>query len=108
MKNIFFIFLFIFYVNCGEYILRAGTRTKGYCSKNNYFFSFENSYFLDSNSLKIKKEFTLLMENNLFSKCQINTHKSEKLKNFEILCKIKNYIECFKKSPKIPKVGLKG
>ena len=109
MKNIFFILLFIFYINCGEYILKAGTRTNGYCSKNNYFFSFENSYFLESNSLKIQKEFTftLLMENNIFSKCKINANKNDKSKNLDIFCKIKNYIGCFQKYPKIPKLGLK-
>ena len=109
MKNIFFILLFIFYINCGEYILKAGTRTNGYCSKNNYFFSFENSYFLESNSLKIQKEFTftLLMENNIFSKCKINDNKNDKSKNLAIFCKIKNYIGCFQKYPKIPKLGLK-
>ena len=107
MKNIFFIYFLIFFVNCEEYILKAGTRTKGFCSKNNYFFSFENSYFLGSNSLKVEKEFTLLMENNIFSKCKINAHKNGKSKNLEILCKIKNYIGCLQKYPKIPKIGLK-
>ena len=109
MKNFLFIFFFIFYANCGEYILKAGTRAKGYCSKKDYFFSFENSYFLGSNSLKAKKEFTftLLMENNIFSKCKINAHKNDKSKNLDISCKIKNYIGCFQKYLKIPKVGLK-
>jgi len=109
MENIFFIFFFIFYVNCKEYILKAGTRTNGYCSKNNYFFSFENSYFFDYNPLKNKKEFTftLLMENHIFSKCKINSHKNDKSKNFGIFCKIRNYIGCFQKYPKIPKVRLK-
>ena len=91
-------------INYSEFILKAGTKTKGYCNKNDYIFSFENSSFLNNKFPKQGNEFNLLMENGNISKCKIKK-KDIFLNKFDILCEIKNYFGCLKniisESPKL-------
>ena len=103
MKKIFIIFCIIWFGYCGEYILKAGKRTKGHWNRNDYVFSFQNSFYLSKSAPRQKFEINLLMERDIVSKCKI---KSKRLlsKKFDISCKIKRYSGCNKKLSLIPEL----
>lgn len=93
MKQLLLTITIIFYINCAEYILKAGKKTEGLCKKTDYEFSFENSFYQNEIIPKKDYEFKVLMDKNIISIYQVKK-KNILSKNFEILCRIKDYHGC--------------
>ena len=105
MIALFLLVSIMIYINCNQFTLRAGIKSEGYCIKEDFIFSFENSFYLNSKFPKKKIGFKLLMDKNIISICNIK-NKNILSNNFDVLCRIKNFNGCLENiSFSSPKLG---
>ena len=100
MKIIICIFCLINLISSLDYILRAGIKSESQCDKDDLVFKYENCYFVNDLFPSFEEEFSLLMEDSYEAKCQINQINFI-YSDFEILCRIENYLGCREGNPKI-------
>ena len=93
MKQLFLFFCIIFYIYCLDIPFQPGTKTKGYCIKNDYIFTFKDSNTVYDKMYEKRQTFNLLLNKDEACKCKINK-RIFPLNIYEIMCKIENYSKC--------------
>ena len=102
MKKIIFIISLIELISCINFILKAGVKSEGYCEREDLIFLFQHSYFVNGIAPNFKTEFSLLMEDDYEANCQIDKSHFKSF-DFEILCRINNYLGCIERNIEFPK-----